>query len=195
MLLVVRGRPQPRREKTGTAWQAEQVSALLPLRHGPRSRLGLRALANVVSLYGACGDERPRVAGPANGQDRPALSAPGQLFCLDRGLGRRATAARRTTADRLARLAESLAASGQPGAFDRGHVPDALLLVDGRRRMGQRFGLCRADSVGGVGAALVSPCVAEFGQRRRDALFGAQDDRRRTAWKLRRRGGHRPEAS
>jgi hypothetical protein len=41
----------------------------------PEIRFGLRALANLVSVYRSCGDEWSRVAGLSNGQDRPALPA------------------------------------------------------------------------------------------------------------------------
>src|SRR5205085_4724421 len=115
MLLVVRGGSQPRPEEARTAWQTEQVPALLPLLHGPGSRLGICALANLVSVHRSRGHERSRVVGAANGPDRLALPAARQLLCLDRGLGSCPTTHGRTVADGLARLAESSVGRGEPG--------------------------------------------------------------------------------
>src|SRR5439155_8523138 len=112
MLLVVRSRTQRRREKTRTAWQTEQVPALLPLLQRRGRRPGLCTLANLVSVHRPCGDEWSGVAGPAHGPCRHALPAAGQLFSLDRRVGPRPRASGRAIADGLAGLAGPAVASG-----------------------------------------------------------------------------------
>src|SRR5262249_8481665 len=145
--------------------------ALLPLLSGPAGRFGLCAAADLVSVHRPCGDEWSGVAGPPNGSPRSAVPTPGQLLSVDRGLGRRARTSGWAIADRLAGVAGAAVAAGQPRGGPRGRLPDAVLLVDGRRRMGQRSGVPVGGGVGGNGAAGVLPRLVGLCQWRWHAVF------------------------
>src|SRR6202790_1212889 len=132
-----RGSSQPRVQDAGTARQTWQVFVLVPLLHAPGLRVDACADPNLVSLPHADLHQRPRMAGTANGSNRPGLPTSRQQVHRRGGLCQSPNPLGSAGTNAMVEVFAEDRADGASGASAvAGTVAGRLLLVGLPKRVG-----------------------------------------------------------